>query len=452
MVQVLVVEPSTRNVVHQFAKRCRSLSAYFSAQLGHAVDDLRLIIPATAEAASALTIASGAAMELCKPLMAQSLSSKAASIVLSLGYNRLSSMRSDEETARQVKILVFWMAYWLDTSFSVRLGRAPIIRPHDIAVPQLTEQSIIPKGWVVAFNYSTRISGLQCQVVEQLYTPLAVQQSLEERKNRAAHLIEELGKVWEGRGPGPTSVPLWKDSDAVMHHSTICLVQHATMSTGKSESPALESARKALRLNVKAWETHKHLPDFIWAGHCHWTLLKGPITPFVVTFCHIIAHPYAGSEDLELLGNFVYTLGNLRRFSDGMIRLHKLCDVFTKVATLYVRAKTNEANTPMDADDPSIAAFSDTAPDGWIGQLEVKDIDEYLSTIGFAPPPDGTINANADAIDGIPEFDPNFLMDWYQGNSSLMGLLEQDLAFTGEQGQDFGPDQLAHDGTLDTTS
>lgn len=140
-------------------------------------------------------------MEICRPLVAQCLSSKAAAIVLSLGYNRLSSMRNDEEHVRQVKILTFWMAYWLDTSFSVRLGRAPIIQPDDIAVPQLSEDSIIPKGWAVAFNYSTRISGLQCKVVAQLYTPAAVQQSVEERRRRAMQLLNELQEAWEMRGP-----------------------------------------------------------------------------------------------------------------------------------------------------------------------------------------------------------------------------------------------------------
>ena len=70
-----------------FSKRCRILDAHFSIQAGRAVNSLKLIIPTTSEAASALTMASGAAMELCRPLIAQSLSSKAASVVLSLGYN-----------------------------------------------------------------------------------------------------------------------------------------------------------------------------------------------------------------------------------------------------------------------------------------------------------------------------------------------------------------------------
>lgn len=426
----LCVEYAGQHNDAAFAQQCRSLSMHFSVQLGHAVNELKLIIPPTAEAASALTIASGAAMELCQPSIAQTLGSKAASIVLALGYNRLSSMQSDSESTRQVKIFVFWMAYWLDTSFSVRLGRAPIIRPDDIGVPQLSDNSIVPDGWAVAFNYSTRISGLQCKVVEHLYTPLSVQQCLEERKKRASRLLLELDQAWHARGPGPTTIALWKDSDAVMHYSTVCLVQQATFSSTSRESPALESARTALKLHVSAWHEHRHLPDFIWAGHCHWTLLKGPITPFVVTFCHIIAHPLTANEDVQLLKDFVDTLANLRRFSDGMVRLHKLCDTFTKVAMLYVKAKARESDRETAGrDDHAAAATGVDSEFGAVATLE--DIDEYLSSIGFAPPPFHAAGTQSPELGDSNEFDSTFLMDWYQGNNSLMGFLEQELNFDG---------------------
>lgn len=216
-----------------------------------------------------------------------------------------------------------------------------------------------------------------------------------------------------------------------------CLVQHATMIPGTNESPALESARQALSLHIKAWEIHKTLPDFIWSGHCHWTLLKGPITPFVVTFCNIVAHPLTTKEDLCLLEEFVRTLQNLRRFSDGMIKLHRLCDVFCKVATLYVRSKASEAKQVPDMDHGSGAMAPVLDPNvDWTGQPASNDIDTYLSTMGFAPPSGGNINGEPSGLDDLA-FDPSFLMDWYQGNNSLMGLLEQDTDFWNGTGYDF---------------
>ncbi|KAK1021988.1 hypothetical protein LTS16_026087 [Friedmanniomyces endolithicus] len=439
-----------------FAARCKGLARLFTARLEQAVAELKLIIPASAEAAYALAMAAGIAVNQGKAHLALSLSSHAASMVLSLGYHRLSSMQSDTDYARQVKISLFWMVYWFDTSFSVRLGHAPVIRDYDITVPRLSScSSIMPSAFLVAFNYSTTLSGLQCQVVEQLYSPLALRQSVDERHTRASRLIVALEEALNERQLAASTIPsepvfgdiqvLFEESDAVMHHSTAyehhsgsqcgqladfgrssALIQHATMSATNSDSPALGSARRALRLNVDAWKNHKHLPDFVWSGHCHWTLLKAPITPFTVTFCHIIAHPFMADADLGLLADYVATLKDLRRFSDGMIKMYRLCDVFCKVATLYVYAKINEAKQGGEVQ------YHDTP--AWIGQPAVNDIDGYLSTIGFAPPPPGGIAGGPEVFGGNEDFDASFLLDWYEGNNSLMGFLEQDPTFPGDLG------------------
>ncbi len=95
-----------------------------------------------------------------------------------------------------------------------------------------------------------------------------------------------------------------------------------------------------------------------------------------------------------------------------MVKLHALCDIFCRVATLYVQAKANETLTGSS----------------WIGQPAVNDIDHYLGSLGFAPAP----LADPDAIlDGSEAFGPGFLNDWFQGNSSLIGFLEQDMLLPG---------------------
>lgn len=235
-------------------------------------------------------------------------------MVLTLGYHRFSTMHADSDHERQSKILLFWMIYWFDSSFSVRLGRAPVIRDYDVTVPRLLAGSIVPTSFVDGWNYSITLSALQCQVVEQLYSPLALQQSPDERRERASRLVKALEEIWDGRdkvlaplfvkadldlihsqtSPSDAEHPdygglhlLLKESDAVMHYSTVyehpsmmysggladiapysALVQHAFIANG--ESPALAPARQALRLNIDAWRVYKYLPDFIWSGHCHW--------------------------------------------------------------------------------------------------------------------------------------------------------------------------------------
>ena len=235
-------------------------------------------------------------------------------MVIQLGYHRLSTIQSDSEPERQSKILLFWMTYWLDTSFSFSLGHAPVIRDYDITVPRLSHGSIIPSSFVDGFNYSTMISSLQCQIVAKLYSPRSLESSVQERSMQASRLVEELQEVWDARGEvsicgivyfkcnmtyisrrhpaqmtknmlvSPSSsknrTPLcttarcmsspltaWRTNFADL---TSALVQHATISTATGESPALEPARQALRLNIDVWKTYKYLPDFIWSGHCHW--------------------------------------------------------------------------------------------------------------------------------------------------------------------------------------
>jgi hypothetical protein len=151
------------------------------------------------------------------------------------------------------------------------------------------------------------------------------------------------------------------------------------------------------------------------------------MTPFMVVFCHIITHPFASQQDLQLLGDFVATLEQLFRFSEGMAKLHKLCDTFCKVASLYVRAKYSEAAQKNDL-QPEYA-LNDSAS-GFYGQPVVDDIDNYLLSMGLLPPSMATEGQSSE-IPGDAAFDPSFLNDWYQGNSSLMGLLEQDLPLDG---------------------
>lgn len=155
------------------------------------------------------------------------------------------------------------------------------------------------------------------------------------------------------------------------------------------------------------------------------TLLKAPITPFTVTFCHIIAHPLGSAGDLRLLTEFVATLKELRRFSDGMAKLHKLSDVFCKVAELYVRSKAQESAQQVNLGPNSTAV---QAPPSWVGQPAVHDIDNYLSTMGFMVPPATSLDGFSSNDFGDVQYDANYLTGWYAGNSSLMGLLEQDMS------------------------
>lgn len=120
-------------------------------------------------------------------------------MVLYLGYNRPSSMQNDSGSVKGSKMLLFWMANWLDCSFSVSLGHYPLIRSYDIAIQPMGRGMGIPDSFVVAFNYSSRISRLQCKVVAQLFSPAALQMSAAERQKTIPSLIGEIEDAWKSR-------------------------------------------------------------------------------------------------------------------------------------------------------------------------------------------------------------------------------------------------------------
>lgn len=239
-------------------------------------------------------------------------------MVVALGYNRSSSVEFDSPHERDRKIFLFWMVYVFDSCFSVRLGRAPIIRDADITIPMITHVDTISVSGIESFCYWITIVRVQCQAVEQLYSPTALGQPLGERSSRAAKLAERLEEAWEARDkvrkmswPFQTcdsvsdlrSVRLGFNSErtacvvllslqrvglyhALQHHvrrtprpkiatstdrnTCRALLQHATMSSRNTDSPAIYTARHALKLTIEARKTHKDLPDYIWSAHCHW--------------------------------------------------------------------------------------------------------------------------------------------------------------------------------------
>ena len=90
------------------------------------------------------------------------------------------------------------MVYIFDTSFSVRLGHAPMIRDHEIAVPMITN-GVLPRGFAEVFSYWIEIGRVHCEAVEQLYSPAALRQPFDERSKNASRLTMRLREAWSAR-------------------------------------------------------------------------------------------------------------------------------------------------------------------------------------------------------------------------------------------------------------
>ena len=375
-------------------------------------------------------------------------------MVLSLGYNRLSSMQSEsDQQQQQQKIYLFWTVYVLDASFSTRLGRLPVIREYDISVPTISSNGIVPDSFAEMLRYWIDLCRVQCHAAEHLYSPASTHQPPDERSALIKRLTTRLEEIWRAREEraslmhelrsSPASyVSLIEASESILHYSTLALVQHAAnpSSSSHGERPpeaALKTARHALWLSTHFARAIARLSANIQSAHCHWTLLHAPFTPFTMTFNYIIAHPARSIKDLSLLADFTAALGTLSHVSESVAKLHRICDVLQKVADLYVKAKAQEVahggTTAQKTSGGAVAVNVSTSQPGPPVQSTIRNIDGCLSAIGIVPPavtqnPDGTpARDNNNNNNNRQPDDARYLHDWFQGNGSLMGLLEHDL-------------------------
>lgn len=150
-----------------------------------------------------------------------------------------------------------------------------------------------------------------------------------------------------------------------------------------------------------------------------------PFTPFLVVFCQAIA--VADLSDLKLLGEFVSSLQPVSEVSEATEKLYRLCQVFHRVAELYIDAKIKRSSNLHLAQDASISGSN--------AMYLVNDFDPYLSALGFTSA-GGTLSFPSSGISAgeIPasEYDgmaaSGSLGDWFAGNLNIMALLEADLS------------------------
>lgn len=125
-------------------------------------------------------------LSISKPLLAWTLSAKAAEICQSLGYHRLSA---DEDTGESIKeedtakkLEIFWCFYLVDKFLSLRLRRAAALPDWDItsSSPPFSQAASKPRLSKSALGLMVPIARLHGLVYENLFSSGAAYQSQEE--------------------------------------------------------------------------------------------------------------------------------------------------------------------------------------------------------------------------------------------------------------------------------
>lgn len=131
-------------------------------------------------------------IELSQPLLAWTLSSKASELCQTLGFHRISPNSSEKPEVVRYKQFLFWSAYFLDKSLSLRLGRASNLPDWDITTePPSTSD---PNQEPVLAYFALWIKAARCQgnIYEMLYSSGSRTQPDHVRQARVETLVSDL--------------------------------------------------------------------------------------------------------------------------------------------------------------------------------------------------------------------------------------------------------------------
>ena len=163
------------------------------------------------------------------------------------------------------------------------------------------------------------------------------------------------------------------------------------------------------------------------------TVIHTPFAPFLVVFCNVIS----GSDmtDLKLLEEFTLSLESSRQASEATEKLFLVCDVFCRVAQLYVSASGVDAEDSNAAVDNTSMPFpsSQNSNASSTQQLARAELDPYLNKLGFFGA-SGDDSGVVVSVDGMMEGLEGFtrggtLGEWFSGNQFISSLLEDDLSY-----------------------
>ncbi|PLB50051.1 hypothetical protein P170DRAFT_445447 [Aspergillus steynii IBT 23096] len=414
-----------------FARLCR-------VNLETALADLPLHLPATSSTVLALTFGAFHFVELSKPSMSWTFSSKASEICQTLGYHRDVSMKFDSQETIQYKLFLFWGVYFLDKSLSLRLGRASTIPDGDITIPRPSANNCNQAPVMAYFPLWIESARCQGNIYAMLYSPSSLAQPDKVRHDRVQILVDDLRALEKAtrethdqwirvarQTSGEELINFFAVSDDVLRLSLLTLVYRAAPPSKESStsfsSNCIKTAQATLQRHHDCLDVMRKNHDIYFPKYVHWTLLFAPFSPFIVIFCHVIE-----TQDQSCLSHlqiFVESIRTAPTVSDAAARMYRLFLVLYNVALRYVEFRTTQ--------QPGQTAAC-------------AEMDEYLAALGLSAPISGDVHYQAlqslDSDSGRDLIGQEYrqreepmmrmgneaeLDGWFSSNRAIMGLLQE---------------------------
>lgn len=349
-------------------------------------------------------------------------------------------MSKDSPQTRGRKINLFWFLYTMDKGLCLRLGRASCIQEYDIAVPLPLlggDENFSAGNGLIRFW--CKLAGIQGRIYEDLYSPRALKQPRQSRAAKADALVFDIRQMWTehdqiGVIPGAPEETheVFMLGDKVTMSTILTLVLRAvppadSQSLSCSED-CLAAARQAMQLHQSCAKRFADMSDrHVFSEYLHWTLLHTPFTPFLVIFCHIIETQ--STSDLTMLGDFLETLQPARGTSRAIEKLFLVCDVFHRVAKLFIGAAAR-----------NLTFSNPTTPDQSAQTQLRKELDPFMTRIGINNTYDSGFNANEfnpyttatqpNTTYDMNTFGPSGNMgEWFSEDQLITTLLGNDFNF-----------------------
>ncbi|KXH27090.1 hypothetical protein CSAL01_11849 [Colletotrichum salicis] len=326
-------------VVGDEKERCQRHALLCRANLETALSNLPLHMPAIPKAIIALLFGAFHAIQLSKPFLAWTLSSKASEICQTLANHRESYSKIEREEDARFKRFLFWSNYFVDKSLSLRLGRASTFPEWTITV---TRPSIADPHEEPALAYFVLwVEAARCQgtIYEMLYSP--------DSKKWIETAVDNAGQ---------DLMDFYATSDETLRLSLLTLVHRAApQDLGSSMTfnfECVNAARATIEKHKDCIAVMKRSGDAYFPAYFQWTLLYAPFVPFVVIFCHVIET--LDLPDLGRLGEFVASIKDAACVSSAATRVHHLFNALHGIALRYVGFRSLPSYETQPQIDPEI--------------------------------------------------------------------------------------------------
>ncbi|WAO96393.1 Zn(2)-C6 fungal-type domain-containing protein [Fusarium falciforme] len=389
----------------EYCTLCRS-------NLGNAISRLPLILHASMEMIAALTLGLNISTALysvedSKASRAWTLLSNALSLCQTLGYHRLSNSRRGTGAAQDAQKQLFWAVFGYESGLSLRLGRSSGIRDSDIVTPVNPNEPRFIK-----------VSRVQRQVYDRLYSPASLSASADDRYQTCQRLSQEMRatiyetrvelseatiKAETGDSEADPMRVIYLQCDFVCQSSLLALILKAIPPGQHPDIPdnCIAVARSTLDMHERCMEGMRRCKDLLLVRKA---LLNTPFVPFSILFTHAIEK--LDMDDFARLERFSASLKLEAADTEPPTHPHRLYELLCKAGRLYISSNTLSSQLGDALDPNMLATLASTEPMG------------IMTETGMV-------------MQG-PDYYGDYMLDlggWYHDNQQLMSLLDEDFMF-----------------------